>query len=359
MRFIRPIDGDVLFSVADGPVDEKGLWTKITVEAPTGRCVTVNGVQAQESNGLYTAEILVDAYRNAVEVTDGEETETMVVYWFRNGYKTYRMGVDDVIWCLENIWRNQDTYTSVFDDPFFALFRDLHDQYGVPVHMHIYYENDDGSFNLSMFPEKYKPEFQANSHWLKLTFHARKDKTRFKYLNYAQVMEDGLQVEREIKRFAGAEVMANVTSMHMCDSDLYATRAFRNLGYRCFDGYFIFDDNGKPLVSYYLNEQQAAHAFERDFWVDNKENIIFAKDDIIIDQVNLEDIDAHMEKITAREDHCFHYLLIHEQYFYPHFDRFRPDYRERVFAAVDWCHRNGYRPTTLSEIIFERNLMEG
>ena len=358
MKFLKPIDGDVLFSVADGREDEKGLWTTITVEAPVGRTVRINGVEAREENGLYTAEILVDSYRNAVEASDGEETETMVIYWFRNGYKTYRMTIDDVIWALENIWRNQDTYTSIFDDPFFALFRDLHDQYGVPVHMHIYYENEDGSFNLSMFPEKYKPEFQANGHWLKLTFHARNDNIRFKNLSYRQVMEDGLLVEREIRRFAGASVMSNVTSQHMSDSGIEGARAFRNLGYRCLEGYFVFDSNGKPQVSYYLNEAQTAHAATRDFWMDNRENILFVKTDIVLDQTNLEDIVPHMEAVSREQNHCFHYVMIHEEYFYPHYVSYRPDYRERVFAAVDWCHRNGYRPALIGSFAFERNLME-
>ena len=31
MQFLKPIDGDVLFSVADGVADENGLTTKITV----------------------------------------------------------------------------------------------------------------------------------------------------------------------------------------------------------------------------------------------------------------------------------------------------------------------------------------
>ena len=360
MKFIRPIDGDVLFSVADGTADERGLWTDITIEAPAGKEIRINGVPAEEKDGRYTARILLDGYRNAIEAEDGETLETIYVYWFRNGYKTYRLGVDDMIRPLENIWRNQDTYTSIFDDPFFALFRELHEQYGTYVHMHIYYENGDGSFNLSMFPDKYKPEFQKNGSWLKLTFHSRTHKpdSPYKYATYEQVMREGKEVEREIRRFAGAEALSNVTSQHYADSNLHATRAFRNLGFRCIDGYFLFDDNGDPYVAYYLNREQTAHAFTRDFWVDNREDIIFVKDDIIIDQVDLDKIDEYMEDISSAEGHCFHYLLIHEPYFYPDFYKYRPDFRERVFAAVDWCHRHGYRPAAISSIAFEPTMQE-
>lgn len=362
IRFMRPIDGDVLFSVADGVAQGDGICTTITVSARKERSIEINGVIAQEKNGVYSAEVFLDGYRNAVETKDVQtgESQTIYVYWFRNGYQTYRLGIDDVIRCFENIYRHQQEYTSIFDDPFLRMFRDLHDTYGTFVHMHIYYENDDGSFNLSMFPEKYKPEFQKNGNWLKFTFHSRKDQpgSPYKFASYEQVMKEGKEVEREIRRFAGAEVLSNVTSQHWADSNLYATRAFRNLGFHCIDGYFLFDSNGDPYVSYYLNKEQAAHAFTRDFWVDNREDIIFVKDDIIINEVALDDIDPYMNQLRAKEDHCFMYLLIHEQYFYEDYSHYEADYRERVFRTVKWCHDNGYRPATITSVAFEPRKQE-
>lgn len=357
MEFLSPIDGDVLFSYADGTISGERLKTKISVSAQNGKEILINGVLASEDNGIYTAEIYIDSYRNAVEAVDKQtgETETICIYWFRDGYKTYRLGVDDVIRCFENIYLHQDEYTSIFDDPYLKIFYDLHKEYGTYVHMHIYYQTDDGTFNLSMFPEKYKEEFKANGNWLKFTFHAKADHpdSPYKYASYEQVLREGKQVEKEIIRFAGKEVMSNVTSQHWADSNLWATRAFRNLGFRCIDGYFEFDENGEPSVSYYLNKEQASHAAKRDFWVDNKEDIIFVKDDIIINRYKPEEIPSIMKKITEKGDNSFHYLLIHEQYFYEDYHAYEPDYRERIFATVDWCHKNGYRPVSISSIAFE------
>lgn len=360
MKFIKPIDGDVLFSVADGVAKDEGLYTVVRVSGTSGHHIKINGVDAEEKDGVYSAEVFLDGYRNALEAVDQESGEslTIYVYWFKNGYKTYRLGVDDVIRCFENIYQHREEYTSIFEDPFLKLYKDLHDMYGTYVHMHIYYENDDGSFNLSMFPDKYKTEFQANGEWLKFTFHSHKDKPNspYKYASYEQVMREGKQVEAEIRRFAGTEVFSNVTSQHWADSNLYATRAFRNLGYHCIDGYFIFDENGDPMVSYYLDKEQTAHAYKRDFWVDNKEDIIFVKDDIVINEVSLNEIDDYMERISSLEGKCFHYLLIHEQYFYEDYYMYEPDYRERIFRTVEWCHKNGYRPATISSIAFETHL---
>ena len=77
------------------------------------------------------------------------------------------------------------------------------------------------------------------------------------------------------------------------------------------------------------------------------------KDDIIINEVPLAEIDGFMDRISAERNHCFHYLLIHEQYFYEDYHKYEPDYRERIFSCVDWCHRNGYRPATITSIALE------
>ena len=361
MNFVKPIDGDVLFEHADGVEISGILYADILVEAPENCTITISGVPARPlANGQYCANVPLYAYRNAVDAvcTETGERITMYIYWFRGGYKTYRVGVDDVIWCFENIYKHQDEYASIFDDPYLSMYRDLHEQYGIHVHMHIYYQTVDGSFNLSMFPDKYRDEFCRNADWLRFSFHALADMPDSPYRNASceQVLKEGRLVEKEILRFAGPEVMDHVTSQHWADSALPGTRAFRALGYKVLDAYFIFDDAGNPRISYYLNAEQAGHAASRDFWVDNSEDIIFVKDDIILNDGNytLVDIDAALDRAAAAEDHAFMYLLIHEQYFYPHYEFYEPDYRERLFRGVKWCEEHGYRSSWISDFAFEK-----
>lgn len=355
MKFLKPIDGDVLFANADGKLIDGKLLTIVTLQAAPGNVVRINGVDAVEKQGKYSAEIILEGCRNPVEavnLTTGEKTK-MVIYWFCHGYHTYRLGVDDVIWSLENIYHNQDTYTSIFDDPFFRLYRDLHDQYGTSVHMHIYYQNEDGSFNLSMFPDKYKEDFQANWHWLKLSFHSFTDQPDRPYLyaSYDQVLKEGQMVCKEISRFTGISEPSRVTSQHWCECPPKVCHAFRDLGYDCMDGYFRYDENGVPVASFYFDNEMVDHLAERDFWVSHSDDVLYVKDDIIINEVPLAEIDAQMDDICNKWDNCFLYLLIHEQYFYEKFCLYEPDYRERIFATVDWCHRNGYTPATITSIM--------
>ncbi|MBR2353709.1 MAG: hypothetical protein IKA76_04310 [Clostridia bacterium] len=361
LRFLSFVDGDVLFENIDGVLENDRLKVELTVGASLACTVTVNGIPAEEvSLGTYRVMLFLKDYRTSVRAVcleTGEE-KTAQLFWFRGGYHTYRVGVDDVIFCLKNIWEHQEEYHSLFDDPYLAMYRELYDRYGTRTHMHIYYETVDKSFNLSMFPDKYKEEFSANAHWLRFSFHARADlpDSPYKYADYEQVIEEGRMVEREILRFAGKEVMDRVTSEHFADSNRSATRAFRDLGFSVLDAYFLIDDQEEPSVSYYLSVDQTRHAQNRDFWVDTEEDIIFVKDDVILNSHTPEGIRACLDSYLTRDDRAFMYLLIHEQYFYPHWRRYLPDYKERLFAGVEWCEEHGYRSCWISDFAFEDSI---
>lgn len=360
LRFLSPIDGDALFEELDGVLENGVLTVPVSLSAKPNTTVIVNGLPAAETeSGIYCVRVPLDAYRTELCASCAQtaEEQKITVFWFKGGYMTYRVGVDDVIFSLKNIYEHKDEYTSIFDDPFFALYRELHDTYGTPTHMHIYYETVDKSFNLSMFPDKYRQEFAKNAHWLRLSFHANADlpDSPYKNASYEEVMAEGRKVEKEILRFAGSEVMDRVTSQHWADSALPGTRAFRDLGFTVLDAYFLIDKNGDPAVSYYLDAEQTRHAQTRDFWVDTKENIIFVKDDIILNKYTADKVKAYLDGYLTRPDRAFMYLLIHEQYFYPDYVAYLPDYKERLFAGVEWCEEHGYRPSLISDFVFGNN----
>ena len=94
MKFLHPIDGDVLFSVADGVATEEGLRTKITLSAPAGSKILVNGQSARETDGKYTCEVLLDAYRNTVEAENADAAEAIIKAVTDAGYDYLIMDKD-------------------------------------------------------------------------------------------------------------------------------------------------------------------------------------------------------------------------------------------------------------------------
>ena len=359
LRFIFPLDGDVL-TPADGVMEGESLLVRIRVLAPAHCRVTVNEQTAAFVNEAYEINLPVDNNRNTLEAvaTDekGNTTSTHIfVYRFKEAYGKYRLAIDDIIWSMRDLAEHD--YTSIFDCPFFGIFKRLHRDFSTCVHMNIYFTDQNG-FDLTQMPDRYKEEFLENSHWLKFTFHAyAKDPPRiYRYSPYFQVYRDYHLVTNEIIRFAGKETMqTDVNGLHFAETTVQGARALRDCGIRCLVGYFIFDSAGDPYVSYYLNSEQTRHCFDRDFWVDRKENIIFSKDKMVIDSFTLEKIRPKLDWIleNRKTEAGTMNFVTHEQYFYSFYSQYQPDYEEKIRTAVSWATEHGYKPCFLSDVIKE------
>ncbi|MEF3306967.1 hypothetical protein [Paenibacillus sp. GYB003] len=354
-ELLFPIDGDMLHD-RDGDVRDGRLYIRVLVAAPDGSRPRVNGVAAERRGETYAAEIALDAGRNAIEIADAASgrRESRTVYWLRNAANKYRLSVDDNIWWLRDIAANAQSYRSIFDNPYLGMYKRIHDTYGTKVHFNIYYRTD--GFDLSQMPDTFKDEWKANAHWMRLTFHALQNDPDKPYIQASaeQIMRDCELVTNEIVRFAGEELLDRTTTIHWGEATLEGCRALRRYGFRALAGYFRFAD-GKPIVSYYLDEKRTAHLEKRDFWKDNGEDIAFVKIDAVLDKLRLDEVVPALERLKeAPNESGFVELLIHEQYFYPHYGAYQPDYRDKIEAAVKWAADNGYEPAFLSELgLFE------
>lgn len=353
IKFISPIDGDML-SEYDGIVSGKNLTTTIKIAAPSGCMIKVNGVKATYSNGIFQADIKLKDYKNVIELT--EETkgyqEKILVFWLRNFANKYRLSLDDNIWFLKDISENTEKYGSIFENPYLCFLKQVHDTYGTKIHINIYYETD--GFNLSQLTDKYKHEWKANAGWLRLSFHALADKPDKPYLhaNYEKVKNDCDNVMDQVRRFAGKEITGPVTTLHWGEATVEGCRALRDSGFKCLPCDFNVDNN-LPPCSYYLDVEKRRHINKRLIWRDNKEGIIFVRCAIIINAYKLENIVSFLDELK-KDPHRSAYvdLLMHEQYFYPSYSSYQPDYRQKVLAAVQWAVNNGYKPAFLEECVF-------
>lgn len=351
---VFPHDGDMLNGY-DGQIREGRLVINVSISAPDGRQLLVNGAEARREGEYYYGEAALDGYANTITVTDRETgyTDSRVVYWLKNAVNKYRIAVDDNIWFLKDIADNRHQYRSIFDNPYLGMFKDIHDKYGTKVQFNLYYQTE--GFNLSQMPDTYKEEWKANAHWLRLTFHAlQNDPPRpYEHAEPEEVLRDCKLVTGEIVRFAGEEVLEPATTIHYGAATREGCRALRQFGFRGLAGYFRFA-GGRPIVSYYLNDEQTAHLNGRDFWKDHSEDLIFIKIDAVLDGLKKNDIIRELDRVKANPGEAgFIELLIHEQYYYPHYTAYQPDYREKLETAARWAAENGYSPAFLSECIGE------
>ncbi len=349
LRILDPPDGAVL-NRHDGETSAAGLRVTVRGLARPDEAVKVSGAGAAVRAGEFRAEVLLRDLKNTIVAEGaGGRRDAVTVLWDRDSFPRYRLSTDDNIWFLRDIARNASRFKSIFENPYLAMWRDLHRRYRTKVHFNIYYETE--GFNLSAMPDKFRSEWRRNRDWIRLSFHARaNDPARpYQHASAAQILRDYRLVTREIERFAGAELLGPVTTVHWGEATLEAARALRSEGIRTLVGYFEFRA-GVPAVSYYLSAPQVRYLAGRDYWLDTKEDILFVRHDIVINTVPLEKIVPHLERLAA-DPHQSEVmeLMIHEQYFYPDYRAWEPDFRERVETALEWVTQRGYRPVFFAE----------
>ncbi|TLU98939.1 hypothetical protein [Dyadobacter luticola] len=357
IHFIFPVEGDMLHTwdgrVPDGIVTDNHLKSTAKIAAPAGSEIFVNGIKAIEKDNFFEAEIQLTDFENtltAENVTTGEKASAKA-YWLKNFAGGYRLSIDDNIWFLRDIQQNKDVYQSLFENPFLGFLREVNIQYGTKIHLNLFYQTD--GFNLSEFTDQYKNEWKDNANWLRLSFHALGEFPDKPYIDagYDEVKRDCDLIMGEIRRFAGEEVMGSVTTIHWGEATAEGSRAMRDAGYTGQLGYFNVDDD-QYSASYYLTVEQRRNLKKRFVWRDTDQDITFIRASIVIDKTDLNHIAAHLSSHKkAGTKPPFLDLLVHEQYFYPFYENYEPDYRERILTAVKWADDNGYHPAFLTESI--------
>jgi hypothetical protein len=94
------------------------------------------------------------------------------------------------------------------------------------------------------------------------------------------------------------------------------------------------------------------HLSQRDYWKDTSEGLFFVRHAIVCNMGDLKPlkIGPFLASVAANPGQGeVLELMIHEQYFYPGYQAFLPDYADRCEAAVRWVTENGYRPVYWSD----------
>jgi len=358
LKFLSPIDGDMLHA-NDGVMTEAFLEIEVKIQAPKDSQISVNGIDAVRNGDDFTLKVALNQYENLLEAFDKSTGAklSIKVYWLKNFANKYRLSIDDNIWFLRDLQDNISTYQSLFDNPYLAFLKEVNNLYGTKIHLNLFYKTDGvfqkDDFNLSRFSDKFKDEWKNNADWLTLSFHALGEFPDQPYMraSYDQTKADCDLVENEIKRFAGEEVMTNVTTIHWGEATREASRVLRDAGYTGQLGYFNIDDD-QYSASYYLSEDERRHIKKRFVWKDHSEGVTFIKTSIVIDTKKLDEIVPHLDSYVKNANKPPYLdLLVHEQYFYPFYFNYQPDYREKILTAVKWAHENGYEPAKLGDCI--------
>ena len=255
--------------------------------------------------------------------------------------KTYCFTVDDNIRFLKEITRNR--LSSIFDHPYLAMYRRLHEEFGVKVQLNLFYRL--GDFDLSQMSDTYYGEWEENADWLKLSFHSdREIVDPYAFSAYDEVYRDCKKVNEEILRFASPSALAKTTTIHWCQATEEGVRALADHGIQGLLG--LFGNVQNPKTSYSLAEEYAKEL--RAGKTLKIHGISFAAIAIILNNHSEEDI---VQKLNTLQDRNAIKVMIHEQYFYADYPGYQSDFESKLSACFAFLHRNGYASKHFEELL--------
>lgn len=299
--------------------------------------------------------------------------------------------IDDVIWAFRDITRKKPA--SLFDNEFFKMLKKAHDENGMAVQLNLFYRTDffygSDEFTLAETTDAYKKEFEEASSWLKLGFHAKQEFPDYPYINasYEDAKKDYTDIVNEIKRFAGEKSVSDVVTIHWGAMSKEGCRALKECGVRILScSYGVASEyNGDPSIlpyghaarllqnrkpetklfiretkdasirssicSYnYITQQQFDKSLGKNVsYLDDYTGLGFRKLGYgpCLNHHTQESLLEGLDKINGND---YIGLATHEQYFYPDYYAYQPDYPEKIYLMSKTLNSYGYRFITAEEM---------
>lgn len=353
LKITEPIDGAVMHPRL-GRVTDAGLEIEIRGQAPAGAAVLINGVPASREHIFFTGTALLTERENKVLVSARQHDTLLAESCLRlpliqNSFKRYRVVIDDNSFFLRDI--THKGYASLFDCFYLKMLKDLHTRYGTKFTLNIYFTTGD-DWNLRQFPERYRDEWRANAGWLRLAFHAYADKPDCPYQDapVEKLLADLDLINAEILRFAGKETFSPVVVIHWGMIRPEAWKPLYDKGARLLGGYFRRNAQGSWIVNYNMDELRSEWLSRHDLLKDYASGIVFSKVDMVINSTPLEEIVPRLDAVIAdpQQNEVID-LLTHEQYFWPFYVNYLPDYPQRMERTLSHLTNLGYKPVFLQD----------
>ena len=363
MNQITSIRNGSVVSSLHGSELEGILTLPVSGIANPGTDVFVNGKRTVREGLGFRAEIPITEKFSTVTMTTSNEygdfSQSLRVVWDKNSFPRYNFFIDDNIFFLTDIAKERPK--SLFDHFYLAFLKKMHDNYGTKFTLNLFYKNSHFGFELKDFPDCYKAEFEANSDWLRLSWHAYAEFPDRPYQNASnEKLEADIELlTSEIIRFAGEKTFIAPVAGHWSMYRPEALPVLRKHGVNVLCGQFInpqtsLTENGATEyicdIGYFRNLNDSLHLGEKQLLYDFPSGMMFVHSLLICNYFKPEQIISIIDRAAA--DPNYNNLLsleTHEQYSFPYYFNYLPDHFDRIEAAVRRATELGYKPVFYAE----------
>ena len=294
--------------------------------------------------------------------------------------------VDDCIWFLRDIARAKPK--SIFDTPYLAGFKKIHDATGLKVQFNLFYRTDFfygmDEFSLADMPADYKAEFQDNADWIKFGMHSLQEFPDYPWIsaNYDDVAKCLKMIRGEVDRFAGDNMFARFVIPHWVPMSKDGVKALVDGGIKMmvasrgnrfawngdssvlpYGHDFRLMNNRKPETALYTrvsnnlaisaslcgynhitDAQLSAIMKENKYLYDPETGMRFKNSCTApFSALNLHPLRGIPRDLDATRGCNFVGYGNHEQYFFSDYLLYQPDYMEREMLMAKTLKDRGYR----------------
>lgn len=297
-----------------------------------------------------------------LEVESGEENESIVSSIKLNTYdRMIHFSFDDTINSLRDLTENSNTYSSVFQQPFFKVLKELHDAYGAVFSCYCFNQilsSTDTTivdFSLEDVTDAYANEFTANAHWLKFGFHSINGSMNHGSTSAETTKDAYNYFITQIVRITGSvKCIDLVVRLQNFAGNKESCQALRDcpcgiIGFLAGD----YAEAGKTLPvafedytvsGYYLSTPATSFLAHHGRYFDATEQLYFYPSCLRLDNIASSNVPTYMNYFNTIDMYGRSSTLImycHENQMFKD-GACNADYKKRMAAVCDWGAANGY-----------------
>lgn len=332
--------------------------------------VTVNGMAVQRRDREFFLDLPLREKINRVTVHAkdkyGERTQTIVLVWDKGSFKRYAVRIDDNSFVFTDLAKNK--YSSIFDHFYLKKLKELHEKYGSKFILKCFYENahDPKKSNLSQVPECYRDEFDRSSEWLHLAFHAWAEfpDRPYQHCTTERLAHDFDTTTAELRRIAGPRCCTPPTNVHWAMLEPHNFSFMRSRGVKILtssgfmsnriivDGRVETLNQGGCDIGFFYEQDVARYMLEKRCFYDADYDLFLSRSFFCFNIDTPEEIEEKIKAEDSKGESDIIESVGHEQYAYPSYAMYLPDYFKRLEASCRVPAELGYKPVFFQNGIF-------
>ncbi|MBO4303251.1 MAG: hypothetical protein J6A21_01560 [Lentisphaeria bacterium] len=371
-------NGEIL-NYKHGRESAESLIVRIRGIASPQSSVTVNGIPAERNDREFSVDLPLTEKINTVTAKArdkfGERTQSITLVWDKGSFKRYAVRIDDNSFFFTDLARERPKH--LMDHFYLKKLKEFHGKYGSKFILKCFFRNDHDreKFTLDKVPDCYRSEFEDNSDWLHLAFHALGEfpDRPYQHCTEKQLARDYDCTMKELIRIAGKKSCSPPTNVHwaMLAPENFHVLQERGLKILTSSGFManriIVEGEVQQLqntscdIGFFYEQDVAHHMLNKRCFFDPDYGLFLSRTFFCfnIDTPSQIEEKIRQEDGRSKEKGCEMMECVgHEQYAYPSYFNYLPDYFERLETSCRVPAELGYKPVFFQEGIFGNTAWE-